>query len=65
MAIAPTGHSRKPMRLAMQGVGARFRHNFDRPWAAGEVRAGHVVVIGQTGMDRAAIEAAILAPGTV
>ena len=55
----------KPMRLAMQGVGARFRHNFDRPWAAGEVRAGHVVVIGQTGMDRAAIEAAILAPGTV
>ena len=55
----------KPMRLAMQGVGARFRHNFDRPWAAGEVRAGHVVVIGQTGMDRAAIEAAILATGTV
>ena len=51
----------KPMRLAMQGVGARFRQYFDRPWAAGETRLGHVVVIGQTGMDRAAIEAAILA----
>ena len=51
----------KPMRLAMQGVGARFRQHFDRPWAAGEARSGHVVVIGQTGMDRAAIEAAILA----
>ncbi len=51
----------KPMRLAMQGVGARFRQHFDRPWEAGESRAGHVVVIGQTGMDRGAIEAAILA----
>jgi cobalamin biosynthesis protein CobW len=55
----------KPMRLAMQGVGARFRHSFDRPWAVGEDRTGHVVVIGQTGMDRAAIEAAILATETV
>ncbi len=26
----------KPMRLAMQGVGARFRQHFDRPWAEGE-----------------------------
>ena len=50
----------KPMRLAMQGVGARFRQHFDRPWAAGEQRVGHVVVIGQTGMDRAGIQAAIL-----
>jgi cobalamin biosynthesis protein CobW len=49
----------KPMRLAIQGVGARFRHQFDRPWAAGEARAGHLVVIGQTGLDRAAIEAVI------
>ena len=51
----------KPMRLAVQGVGARFRHHFDRSWAIGENRAGHVVVIGQTGMDRAGIQAAILA----
>lgn len=49
----------KPMRLAVQGVGTRFRHHYDRPWAAGEPRRGQVVVIGQTGLDRAAIEAAI------
>ena len=55
----------KPMRLAMQGVGARLRHHFDRPWAEGETRVGHVVVIGLTGMDRAGIEAAILPAETV
>ncbi len=52
----------KPMRLAVQGVGARFRHIFDRPWQANETRAGAIVVIGQTGMHRTAIEAAILDP---
>ena len=49
----------KPMRLAVQGVGARFRHHFDRPWAPGEARDGRLVVIGQAGLDRAAIAAAI------
>lgn len=49
----------KPMRLTVQGVGPRFRHHFDRPWNAAEPRQGHVVVIGETGLDRAAIEAAI------
>ena len=49
----------KPMRLTVQGVGPRFRHHFDRPWTAAEPRQGHVVVIGRTGLDRAAIEAAI------
>ncbi len=49
----------KPMRLAIQGVGGRFRHQFDRPWGEGEARAGQLVVIGRTGLDRAAIEAAI------
>jgi cobalamin biosynthesis protein CobW len=49
----------KPMRLAVQGVGSRFRHHFDRDWAAGEARDGHLVVIGQTGLDKAAIAAAI------
>ena len=49
----------KPMRLAIQGVGGRFRQEFDRAWAPGEPRAGHLVVIGQTGMDRPAIEAGI------
>ncbi len=49
----------KPMRLAIQGVGTRFRYQFDRNWGVDELRAGHLVVIGQTGLDRATIEAAI------
>ena len=49
----------KPMRLAVQGVGTRFRHQFDRPWGTAEQRTGGIVVIGRTGMDRAAIEAII------
>jgi len=53
--------SGKPMRLAVQGVGARFRQSYDRAWAPGEARAGHVVVIGRTGLDRQAIEAGIAA----
>ena len=46
----------KPMRLVVQGVGARFRHNFDRYWGPNERRDGAMVVIGRTGLDRAAIE---------
>jgi len=49
----------KAMRLVVQGVGARFRQEFDRSWRPGEARQGGVVVIGRTGLDRAAIEAAI------
>ncbi len=49
----------KPMRLAIQGVGPRFTQAYDRAWRPGEPRAGHIVVIGQTGMDRAAIQTAI------
>ncbi len=55
--------SGKPLRLAIQGVGGRFRQQFDRAWRADEARAGHVVVIGQTGLDRAAIAAGIRGPG--
>ncbi len=51
----------KPRRLAVQGVGARFRHQFDRAWHAGEARDGHIVVIGCRGLDRAAIEQALSA----
>jgi cobalamin biosynthesis protein CobW len=50
----------KPMRLTVQGVGARFRHAFDRPWPVGAERQGQLVIIGETGMDREAIAAAIL-----
>jgi cobalamin biosynthesis protein CobW len=49
----------KPMRLLVQGVGARFRQQFDRPWKPGEDRRGRIVVIGQKGLDRAAITAAL------
>ncbi len=50
----------KPMRLAIQGVGTRFRHQYDRPWPPGAARLGQVVVIGLTGLDRAAVVAAVL-----
>ena len=49
----------KPMRLLMQGVGSRFRHQFDRAWKPGENRAGRLVVIGQKGLDAKAIRAAL------
>ena len=50
----------KPMRLLVQGVGARIQHQFDRPWRSGEKRQGRLVVIGEKGFDRDAIRAAIL-----
>jgi len=49
----------KPMRLLVQGVGQRFRREFDRPWRAGEARRGRLVMIGEKGVDRAAIAAAL------
>jgi cobalamin biosynthesis protein CobW len=45
----------KPMRLLVQGVGARFQHHFDRPWKPGEARASRLVVIGEKGFDRASV----------
>ncbi len=47
------------MRLLVQGVGQRFRRDFDRPWGAGEERASRLVVIAQKGVDRAAVAAAL------
>jgi cobalamin biosynthesis protein CobW len=52
----------KPMRLLVQGVGTRFRQQFDQPWA-GAARQGRLVVIGEKGLDRDAIAAA-LGPAT-
>ena len=37
----------KPMRLLVQAVGARIRHQYDRPWGPDEDRTGHLVVIGE------------------
>lgn len=53
--------SGKPMRLLVQGVGQRFRQQFDRAWAQGEARRGRLVVIGEKGIDREAVTAAIMA----
>ena len=50
----------KARRLVVQGVGDRFQRYFDRDWQTGEARRSEIVVIGRTGLDRAAIEAAIL-----
>ena len=49
----------RPMRLAVQGVGSRFRQQFDRPWGKDEPRGGHLVMIGQRGLDRDAIAGAL------
>ena len=51
----------KPMRLTLQAVGPRVDTYFDKPFAAEDLRQTRLVVIGQTGMDRAAIEAALAA----
>jgi cobalamin biosynthesis protein CobW len=51
----------KPMRLLVQGVGQRFRQQFDRPWAQGEARRGRLVVIAERGIDRDAVIAAVMA----
>src|SRR5262245_26418133 len=50
----------KEMRLVLQGVGTRLQHYYDRPWGAEEPRAGHLVVIGLKGLNRAAITADVL-----
>jgi cobalamin biosynthesis protein CobW len=50
----------KPMRLLVQGVGGRIQHQFDKRWSGGAPRQGRLVVIGETGLDKAAIQALIL-----
>ncbi len=50
----------KPMRLLVQAVGARVRHQFDRPWKPEEARAGRLVVIAEhDDIDAGAIRAAL------
>ena len=48
----------KPMRLTLQAVGPRIETYFDRPLGY-DKRETRLVVIGQAGLDRAAIEAAL------
>ena len=46
-------------RQVVQAVGDRVQHYFDRPWQPGEVRETRLVVIGEKGLDRVAIAAAL------
>jgi cobalamin biosynthesis protein CobW len=49
----------KPMRLLLQAVGERVRHQFDAPWGA-RPRQSRLVVIGEQGdIDEAAIRAGL------
>ncbi|PSL19680.1 cobalamin biosynthesis protein CobW [Shimia abyssi] len=51
----------KPMRLLVQAVGARVRHQFDRPWKPEEGRQGKMVVIAEhDDVNEAAIRAALV-----
>ena len=49
----------RPLRLLVQGVGTRVRHQFDRPWGD-RPRQGRLVVIAEKGdLDAAAVKAAL------
>ncbi|MEP3347284.1 MAG: cobalamin biosynthesis protein CobW [Litoreibacter sp.] len=50
----------KPMRLTLQAVGPRVDTYFDRPFGS-DPRETRLVVIGQSGLDQAAIETALQA----
>ncbi|AWD21014.1 cobalamin biosynthesis protein CobW [Fuscovulum blasticum] len=52
--VAVTG---KPMRLLVQAVGERVRHQFDRPWGAAPRRSRLVVIAEHDDIDPAAIRA--------
>ncbi len=47
------------MRMLVQGVGSRFRRDFDRPWSVNEPRLSRLVVIAQRGVDREAVAVAL------
>ena len=54
--VAVPGRDR---RQIIQAVGDRVQHYFDRPWEPDEPRSTRLVVIGQKGIDRHAITAAL------
>jgi len=49
----------KDIRHVIQAVGARVQGYYDRPWRHGEPRLSRLVVIGEKGLDRAAVAAAL------
>jgi cobalamin biosynthesis protein CobW len=50
----------KPMRMLVQGVGARVRHQYDRPWGATPRRSQLVVIAEHADINEAAIRAVLL-----
>lgn len=54
----------KPMRLLVQAVGARVRHQYDRPWKNGEARTGRLVVIAEHDDINVDAIRAVLTPAT-
>ncbi len=52
----------KPMRLLVQAVGARVRHQYDRPWKPDEARRGRLVVIAEHDDVNVDAVRAVLAP---
>ena len=55
--VAVTG---KPMRLLVQAVGARVRHQYDRPWGSQPRRSQLVVIAEHDHVNEAAIRDALL-----
>ncbi|SMF22263.1 cobalamin biosynthesis protein CobW [Tistlia consotensis] len=55
----------RDMRLVLQAAGPRVQHYFDRDWRPDEVRRTRLVVIGLKGLDRAAVEAALMGEAVV
>jgi cobalamin biosynthesis protein CobW len=53
----------KPMRMVLQGVGARFEQFYDRPWQPEELRETRLVFIGRS-LDSAQIEAQLSSLGS-
>ncbi|HHY51314.1 MAG TPA: cobalamin biosynthesis protein CobW, partial [Alphaproteobacteria bacterium] len=54
-----------PARLAIQAVGPRVTAWFDRPWRPDERRETTLVVIGESPLDRATIEASLMRAAAV
>jgi cobalamin biosynthesis protein CobW len=52
----------KPMRLLVQAVGARVRHQFDRPWGSDPRRSALVVIAEHDHVDPEAIRAVLSVP---
>ena len=50
----------KPMRLLVQAVGERVRHQYDRPWGTDARRSALVVIAEHDDVDEAAIRAVLL-----